>query len=51
LHVNREQGIRKFQNLNKIGRPMMCEDPFDINYAEMIKIIDNSAKISAMFVS
>jgi hypothetical protein len=35
-----------FQNLNKIGRPMMCEDPFDLDYSEIIKAIEDNMKLS-----
>jgi hypothetical protein len=47
--VNREQGIRTFRNLNKIGRPMMCEDPLDLDFSEIIKAIEDDQKISALF--
>jgi hypothetical protein len=41
LHVNREQGIQTFWNLNRIGRPMMCEDPFDLDFSEILKAIED----------
>jgi hypothetical protein len=50
LHVNQDQGIRMFRNLNKIGRPMMCEDPFDLDYSEIIKAIEDDMKLSSLFV-
>jgi hypothetical protein len=50
LHVNQDQGIRMFRNLNKIGRPMMCEDPFDLDYSEIIKAIEDDMKLSPLFV-
>ena len=50
LHMNREQDIETFRNLNKIGRPVMCEDPFDLDFSEISKIVDNNYKISAPFV-
>jgi hypothetical protein len=49
LHRNREQGIRGFRNLNRIGRPMMCEDPFDFEYFEIMEAIDTDLKISRQF--
>ena len=49
LHVNQEQGIRTFRNLNKIGRPMMCEDLFDLDYSEILKAIKDDQKISGQF--
>jgi hypothetical protein len=49
LHMNREQGIRTFRNLNKIGRTMMCEDPFDLDYSEILKAIEDDQRISALF--
>jgi hypothetical protein len=49
LHVNQDQGIRMFRNLNKIGRPMMCEDPFDLDYSEIIKAIEDDMKLSPLF--
>jgi hypothetical protein len=49
LHVNQDQGIRMFQNLNKTGRPMMCEDPFDLDYSEIIKATEDDQKLSALF--
>jgi hypothetical protein len=49
LYVNQDQGIRMFQNLNKIGRPMMCEDPFDLDYLEIIKAIEDDQKLSPLF--
>jgi hypothetical protein len=49
LHMNREQGIRIFRNLNKIGRPMMCEDLFDLDYSEILKAIEDDQRISALF--
>jgi hypothetical protein len=47
LHVNQDQDIRMFRN--KIGRPMMCEDPFDLDYSEIIKAIEDDQKLSALF--
>jgi hypothetical protein len=49
LHVNQEQGIWTFQNLNRIGWPMMCEDPFDLDFLEILKAIENDQRISALF--
>jgi hypothetical protein len=49
LHVNQDQGIRMFRNLNKIGRPVMCEDPFDLDYSEIIKAIEDNQKLSPLF--
>jgi hypothetical protein len=49
LHVNQEQGIQMFHNLNKIDRSMMCEDPFDLDFLEIIKAIEDDQKISALF--
>jgi hypothetical protein len=49
LHMNQDQGIRMFRNLNKIGRPMMYEDPFDLDYSEIIKAIEDDQKLSALF--
>ena len=46
LHVNQEQGIQKFRNLNRIGRPMMCEDPFGFDYSEILQAIEDDKKIS-----
>jgi hypothetical protein len=34
-----------FQNLNKIGCPMMSEDPFDLDFAKIVKAIHNDVKI------
>jgi hypothetical protein len=45
LHQNQEQGIGNFQKVNKIGRPMMCEDPFDPNFGELNKTIEEDAKL------
>jgi hypothetical protein len=45
LHQNQEQGIGNFQKVNKIGRPMMCEDPFDLNFTELTKAIEEDAKL------
>jgi hypothetical protein len=39
LYMNREQGIRAFRNINKIGRLMMCEDPFDLEYGDLMQAI------------
>jgi hypothetical protein len=50
LHMNREQGIQTFRNLNKIGRPMMCEDPFDLNFSKIIKAIEDDQKKFVLFV-
>ncbi len=49
LHKNREQGIREYRRLNRIGRPMMCKDPFDYEYSEIMEAIDEDLKISAQF--
>ena len=49
LHVNQAQGIRSFQNLNKIGQPMMCKGPFDLDYSEIFKTIEDNQKISGRF--
>jgi hypothetical protein len=49
LHMRRDQGIRTFWNLNKIGRTMMCEDPFDLDYSEILKAIEDDQRISALF--
>jgi hypothetical protein len=49
LHVNWEQGIRMFWNLNRIGQPMMCEDPFDLDFSEILKAIKDDQRISALF--
>jgi hypothetical protein len=38
-----------FRNLKKIGRLMMCEDPFDLDYLEIIKAIEDEQKLSALF--
>jgi hypothetical protein len=38
-----------FRNLNKIGWPMMCEDPFDLDFSEIIKAIEDDQKISVLF--
>jgi hypothetical protein len=48
LHVNREQGIWNFRNVNKIGRPMMCEDPFDLDFVELMKSIEDDSKMTDM---
>ena len=37
-------------NLKKIGRPMMYEDPFDLDYTEIMKAIKDNTKGFAMFV-
>ena len=44
LYVNQEQGIPTFQNHNRIGRPMMCEDPFDLDFSEILKAIEDDHK-------
>ena len=49
LHRNREQGIQEFRKLNRIGRPMMCEDPFDFDYAEILEAIEDDKRISEQF--
>jgi hypothetical protein len=49
LHVNREQGIQTFWNHNRIGRPMMCEDPFNLDFSEITKAIEDDQRISALF--
>ena len=49
LHRNREQGIKEFRMLNRIGRPMMCEDPFDFEYCEIMEAIENDVKMSRRF--
>ena len=49
LHVNQEQGIQTFQNLNKIGRSMMYEDLFDLDFLEIIKAIEDDQKVSQLF--
>jgi hypothetical protein len=30
-------GYSNVRNLNRIGRPMMCEDPFDLDFLEILK--------------
>ena len=49
MHMNQEQGIQMFRNLNKIGRPMMCEDPFDLDFSKIIKAIEGNQKFSILF--
>jgi hypothetical protein len=39
-----------FRNLNRIGRPMMCEDPFDLDFLEILKAIEDDQRILALFV-
>jgi hypothetical protein len=39
LHMNQEQGIWAFRNVNQIGRSMMCEDPFDLEYGDLMQAI------------
>jgi hypothetical protein len=51
FHVNQGQGIQTLWNQNKIGRMMMCEDLFDLDYKELMKAIDGEFKISSIFVS
>jgi hypothetical protein len=41
--------LQNFRKLNKIGCPMMCEDPFNLDIAELIKAIDKDVKMSSMF--
>jgi hypothetical protein len=36
--------------LNKIGRPMMCGDPFNLDFAELIKAIEDNSKMPNMLV-
>jgi hypothetical protein len=43
--MNREQGIRAFRNVNQIGRPMMCEDPFDLEYGDLMQAIKDDGYI------
>jgi hypothetical protein len=50
LHMNQEHGIQTFRNQNKIDRPMLCEDPFDLDYAELMKAIDDIMRISSKFI-
>jgi hypothetical protein len=38
-----------FWNLNKIFQPMMCEDPFDLDFSEIIKVVEDNQRISALF--
>ena len=38
-----------FQNHNRIGRPMICEDSFDLDFLEILKVIEDDQKISALF--
>ena len=45
-----EQGIQMFWNYNRIGLSIMSEDPFDLDFAELIKVIDSNSKIPNMFV-
>jgi hypothetical protein len=45
LHMNREQGIRAFQNVNQIGCPMMCDDPFDLEYGDLMQAIKDDGYI------
>jgi hypothetical protein len=33
----------------KIGRPMLYEDPFDLDYSEILKAIEDNQQISALF--
>jgi hypothetical protein len=49
LHMNEEQCIWAFCNKNKIGRLMMCEDPFDIDFAELMQAIDDYSKKNYQF--
>jgi hypothetical protein len=49
LHINREQGIGNFPKLNKISHPIMYEDPFDLDYTELLEIVDKDVKMSSMF--
>jgi hypothetical protein len=39
-----------FQNQNTIGCLMMYEDPFDLDFVEIMQAIDDVMKISSMFV-
>jgi hypothetical protein len=51
LHMNWEQDIWAFQNQNKIGRLMMYEDPFDLDYVELMQAIDDDSKKFQQFAS
>ena len=45
LHMNQEQGIQAFWILNKIGRLMMCLDPFDLEYGDLMQAINDDSYI------
>jgi hypothetical protein len=49
--MNPEQGNWMFQNQNKLGRPMMHEDPFDLDFVEIMKVIEDNVEISFKFAS
>jgi hypothetical protein len=51
LLMNPEQGNWMFQNQNKLGRPMMHEDPFDLDFVEIMKVIEDNVEISFKFAS
>jgi hypothetical protein len=51
LHMNREQGIQAFRNENKIGRLMMCEDLFNLDYGDLIQAINEDEDIRKLIAS
>ena len=50
LHVNRKQGIQMVWKLNRIGRSIMCGDPFNLDFAELMKAIEDDSKMPDMLV-
>jgi hypothetical protein len=49
--VSQEQGIRAFWAINKIGRPMMYEDPFDLEYGNLMQAINDDNCIQKRIAS
>jgi hypothetical protein len=51
LHMNHEQGIQAFRNENNLGRPMMCEDPFYLDYVDLMQEINEDEGIRKLVAS
>ena len=45
LYYSRDQGIKSFRKSDELGGTMMCDDPFSVEYNDIIAAIEQSEKM------